>query len=870
MVLHYLRDVPRRPPVLQGDPKRPVAVVAKGFQTQSNCPMLKSIHTELTGPPPDRDRQQTEGNRTTEPGEADGAALDLLVGWSKALLSCGNASDLLHAACRILEQLGGYRNVWVERGAGVPEDLTGYAVQRVAAAAGAKEAGPVLSVDIKTQGRGFGVLYLTKEGRRGCDDREKELLDALGESLARSLLLLEQKARYDLLEEDLLWEVEVGSSIVELARTLILPNSIEDISTLVLKHAGDLTQSDFGYVGYLNPRTGDLICPQEEGSMEQSLFKDLWLWAWRNSRTLVVNAPEELPDDLAQPATREAFSCFLSVPAVIEGRTVGQIALCSRNRPHSERHLLLLRRLAILYAIAIQRKWMEEERERFTFLVEQSSDFIGILSLEGQVFYLNGAGRKLTGIHGKEEFDGICLADLLVQEDRDTGVAGFRKTLHTGSWEAEVLLRHFETHERIPVEMKGFVIRDPRTDDAVGVACFAKDIRERIRLESQLLHAQKMEAVGRLAGGIAHDFNNFLTGISGYTEFLSMGLGQDHRLFKYVRGIERAGDRAAALTRQLLAFSRRQVLQPKILDLNGIVEDMGKMLQRLIGEDVELVLALDPALGKVMFDPTQIEQVIMNLAVNARDAMPGGGKFKIETWNADGDGIDRLGFTGFAQGAFVVLSISDTGSGMDGETLSHVFEPFFTTKEKGKGTGLGLSTVYGIVEQSGGAIRVSSTPGCGTSFTICLPMARGKEEAPESAPGPVGSPRGRETVLVVEDDISLLNLVANILKKYGYKVLKASNGPQALEVHRDQKGALDLVLTDVVMPQMNGRELADTLRSIQPGLKVVYMSGYTDGAIARHGVLEPEVAFIYKPFKPEALARKVRDVLDASPRAADA
>jgi PAS domain S-box-containing protein len=374
-----------------------------------------------------------------------------------------------------------------------------------------------------------------------------------------------------------------------------------------------------------------------------------------------------------------------------------------------------------------------------------------------------------------------------------------------------------------------------------------RDLTAQKRLEEQLRQAQKMEAVGRLAGGIAHDFNNLLTAISGYAEFLSARL-EDEGLRKHAEEIEKASARAAALTLQLLAFSRRQVLQPRVLDLNVAVREMESMLRRLIGEDVELVTLLDPGLGAVCADPTQIEQVIVNLVVNARDAMSGGGVLTIETSNVGG--------------VVVVLAITDTGVGMTEEERAQLFEPFFTTKGRA-GTGLGLATVYGIVEQSGGQIDVLTEPGLGTSFRISLPRVDAPVEQ-QADPGPEPTAAiGTETILLVEDEDVVRRLVAEILDDAGYAVLEASDGASALEIVRSHGGPLDLLVTDVVMPGMSGPEVAQAVSPLRPSLQVLYMSGYTDSAIVHHGVLAEGTAFLQKPFSSTELTAKVRSLLDA-------
>jgi PAS domain S-box-containing protein len=386
--------------------------------------------------------------------------------------------------------------------------------------------------------------------------------------------------------------------------------------------------------------------------------------------------------------------------------------------------------------------------------------------------------------------------------------------------------------------------------------------RAKAHLEEELRQAQKIESVGRLAGGIAHDFNNLLTAINGYADLMLDELPQDDRWRASVTEIRRAGERAAELTGQLLAFSRRQLLQPRVIDLNALITDSTKMLGRLLGEDIELITMLDPRLGHVTADAGQVHQIVLNLALNARDAMPQGGRLILETQNVVFEEDLAQQHPSIPPGSYVMLAVSDNGCGMDQETLSHIFEPFFTTKEPTKGTGLGLSTVYGIVKQSGGSIFVYSEPGNGATFKIYLPridqpVSRGREQRAESE-----TLRGSETVLVVEDEEVVRKLIDQALRKYGYEVLEAASGAEALQVCEAHRTRIPLMITDVVMPQMSGRELAARLRDRHPETRVLYMSGYTDDAVVRHGLLDASMSFLQKPFTPGVLVRKVRETLD--------
>jgi two-component system, cell cycle sensor histidine kinase and response regulator CckA len=380
--------------------------------------------------------------------------------------------------------------------------------------------------------------------------------------------------------------------------------------------------------------------------------------------------------------------------------------------------------------------------------------------------------------------------------------------------------------------------------------------------QEQLTQARKMEAVGRLAGGIAHDFNNLLTVMLGRSQLLLRRLGAQDPVRADIELMEQTADRAAELTRQLLAFSRKQVLQPAVLDLSAVVANLAEMLRRLVGEDIALVTALDPALGRVKADPGQIEQIVMNLAANARDAMSKGGRLTLETANAELDAAYARHHVDVRPGPHVMLAVSDTGVGMTPETQAHIFEPFFTTKGPGHGTGLGLATVYGIVKQSDGHVWVYSEPGRGTTFKIYLPRVEEAVDPSAARPGLPEPAQGHETILLVEDERAVRDLARDVLRAHGYTILEAQHGREALLISEQHAGPIHLLLTDVVMPEMSGRELANRLAPLRPTMPVIYMSGYTDTAVVHHGVLDPGTTFLQKPFTPDALARKIRQVLD--------
>jgi nitrogen-specific signal transduction histidine kinase/CheY-like chemotaxis protein len=397
----------------------------------------------------------------------------------------------------------------------------------------------------------------------------------------------------------------------------------------------------------------------------------------------------------------------------------------------------------------------------------------------------------------------------------------------------------------------------------LGVASLVQDVTERVVLEDRLRQSQKMEAVGRLAGGVAHDFNNLLTVILGYTQLLMDGLPPGSRMAEGTAQIKSAADRAAGITRQLLAFSRKQVRSPRLIDLNNVMLNLDTMLRRLIGEDIEVFTVPATDLGTVKADPGQIEQVLMNLALNARDAMPNGGKLTLETSNIQLDETYAHEHQPVEPGRYVMLAVSDTGVGMSPETLAHIFEPFYTTKEPGKGTGLGLSTVYGVVKASGGYVWVYSELGQGTTFKIYLPRVDQPAQPLSGENRPSGIQRGTETILLVEDDPQLNQLASSVLAHCGYRVLTAANPEEGLAVCRNHPHEIHLLVTDVVMPKMNGRQLAEEVARIRPSVKLLYVSGYTSNAIVHYGVLDAGLWFLPKPFSLAALVAKVREVLDA-------
>jgi two-component system cell cycle sensor histidine kinase/response regulator CckA len=522
----------------------------------------------------------------------------------------------------------------------------------------------------------------------------------------------------------------------------------------------------------------------------------------------------------------------------------------------------------VTLAVDITRRKRTEERLReYEKVLEGLEEMIAVIDRDYRYVIANRAFLKQRGLEREEEIIGRLVSEVIDREVfEEVAKKHLDECLRGRPVKYELRYRYPDLGERdlaisyLPVEGRDGVDR---------VACVLSDVTDRKRAEEaltlkeeQLRQAKKMEAVGRLAGGVAHDFNNLLTAIIGYSELALMQLKQEDRLRSNIEEIKKAGRRAADLTRQLLAFSRRQVMQPRPLNLNRVIGDINGMLGRLIGEDVEVRTVLERNLCAIRADPSQIDQVIVNLVVNARDAMPLGGKLTIETANVFLDESYAAEHLGVTPGLYARLSITDSGLGMDRATQESIFEPFFTTKEATKGTGLGLATVYGIVKQSGGWIWVYSELGKGTTFKIYLPHSKDPVEERRPAPSKGGPLMGSETVLLVDDEEAVANIAYEALVTYGYTVLKVTDGFQALAVSKHYNGPIHLLLTDVVMPRMSGREVAEQITAVRPEVLVLFMSGYTETAIVHHSVLDEGIDLVEKPFSPESLSRRVREVLD--------
>lgn len=558
-------------------------------------------------------------------------------------------------------------------------------------------------------------------------------------------------------------------------------------------------------------------------------------------------------------------------PFILVTGTLGEEAAVECIKNGATDYLLKdrLARLPVALRAAIEERARREEQaraelalrtseERYRLLYERNLAGVYSTTLDGRILAINDACARMFGYSSREEAMKHTLWDISPNEAEMRMLIGVVQAQKTFT-NLEVCLKRIDGKTIWVLGGASLIEGAPGEPSVIEGTVI--DVTERKQLEEQLRQSQKIEAVGRLAGGVAHDFNNLLTAILGYSDLALETLPDSSPLRHHLLEIKKAGERAASLTRQLLAFSRQQVLAPQVLDLNAVVADMEKMLHRLIGEDIDFSSVFEPRLGRVKADPGQIEQVILNLAVNSRDAMPEGGRITLETANLAVDEAHAREHLGLNPGPYVTLTVRDTGCGMDAEIRSHIFEPFFTTKEKGKGTGLGLSMVYGVVKQSGGYIWVESEPGQGACFTLYFPRVEAELPAKKNV-SVVGRAIAPETILLVEDEDSVRELVRRVLEAKGYKVLEARRGEQALEAAEKHPDPIRLLLTDVVMPHMNGQELARRLAPSHPEAKVIFMSGYI-GSTAQGKELESDGAFLHKPFTSDALARKVREVLQA-------
>ena len=673
-------------------------------------------------------------------------------------------------------------------------------------------------------------------------------------------------------------------AIYELAQTI---THTLDPQTVINKLADAvLSQTDADQVSVLlpvNDSTDDLYVAAVRGASRERLLGQrvpldhtISGWVAREGEPLMLAGA--VNDERFRPVwPHPEIASAISIPLLVGNKVVGTVNINALNRlrPFTIPQMKVLTILAATAAAALESASLytqvRQAEEKYRLIFQNAVEGIFQATPDQRLLTVNPSMARILGYESPQEL----IADF--------NATGRRLWLHPETSEAiATALEVMGVVEGLPIEARrkngqsiwlSLNLRLVKDENGVTIyhAGTIEDITARMEaeahrkeLEQQLRQSQKMEAIGQLAGGVAHDFNNLLTAINGYSSLALQRANPDDRMRGYLEEIKKAGERAANLTRQLLAFGRKQMLKPVPLNLNDVVAEMSKMLRPLIGEDICFNAIFDPELKQIRADPGQIEQVLVNLVVNSRDAMPQGGTLTIETANIRIDQEFASRHPDLAPGDYVVLTVSDNGCGMDEKTRARIFEPFFTTKEKGRGTGLGLSTVYGIVTQSGGTIRVYSEPGEGTVLKVFLPQFQSSGEPQPKVSVDTVVPRGSETILLVEDEDVVRGLARQILEQAGYNVLDARGGEEAIRLCHERRAPIDLLLTDVVMPETSGKEVAARLTRLRPLTRVLYMSGYTDDAIVHHGVLDSDVEFIQKPFTPIALARKVREVLDVS------
>lgn len=711
--------------------------------------------------------------------------------------------------------------------------------------------------------------------RSAYDELERRVHERTAELSEANTKLVQEIAERKRAEAGLAAELNKFQALYDLAVAMTGEHSLDEKLSLVVDQSRKLLSADTAYIALRDETAGGMYMHTVSGSRHESVKKLRipfgrglgGMVAKTGKGCMVENYYEEIEPSLHDAARSEGLVSGIAVPIQVGQTSLGVLYAFNRTKsPFSKSDLDTLSLLGNLAAVEITRERTErglrESEERYRSLVENMDIGVTLVDSDYNIVMTNAARAKMLNETSLELVGRKCYA----ASGRTEGACPYCpgvQAMSTGQpYEVEIE-NTCDSGAGSWLRIRAFPTFGPE-GVASGYIELMEDISNRKHLEEQLRHTAKMEAIGLLAGGVAHDFNNLLTAMIGYSEMALEQMPEADSCRQRVTLIADAAHRAAALTRQLLAFSRKQVLDMKVFDLNAAIADFEKLLRRLVGVDIELVTSLNPTLGRVRADPGQIEQILMNLAVNARDAMPNGGRLTIETKNVALDEEYARTHSEVKPGPHVMFAVSDTGIGMDGRTLRRIFEPFFTTKEKGRGTGLGLATVYGIVKQHQGHISVYSEPGRGTTFKVFLPRV---QESAERLTGLIRvgwQRRGTETILLVEDEEIVRKLAQEVLELLGYLVLVASDPEEALKISDDYDGPIHLVLTDVILPRMDGTALVSRLSVQRPEAKALYVSGYAENAILRQGVLTSDVHFLQKPFTLEGLANKVRDVLDGA------
>ncbi len=733
-----------------------------------------------------------------------------------------------------------------------------------------KEGEGVMTIRLEHDGVIYGILTVSLDAYLIDDLEQQDLFKNIANDIGFALHHIRQEKerhRAEILQD----------AVYRISQTVHSTENIDALYRAVHKIIRDVMPADNFYIAYYDEKNELLSFPYFVDAVDpppapRKTGKGLTEYVLRTGKSLLasLDVQENLLKTWGVQQVGIPSLIWLGVPLKAEEKTIGIITVQDYDNPraYGERELQMLEYVSSQVAKVIERKRAEEALRISEDLNRGivSNTPIGILYLDksGIIVYENPAMAKMMKVPDGLESPVIGKNLLDIPGLMDEKIEALLRRVRLG-----------ESIRNVEIEYKSLfgetltlkVHAAPRWGgeagiEIIGAIVMSEDITGFKHLEAQFLQAQKMEAVGRLAGGIAHDFNNLLTVIFGHAELAMMQLEENSPIRKHLKEIVTTADRTTDLIDQLMAFSRKQVIKPRLVNLNQHLDKMERMLQRLIGEDIELTFIRQPGLGMVRVEPTQLDQVVVNLAVNARDAMIEGGKLVIETCNVELDNSHTSGHVGTSPGPYVQLSVSDTGHGISPEVMTHIFDPFFTTKPKDKGTGLGLSTVYGIVKQNNGFITCQSEPGAGTVFEIFLPRIDSPEGVLQENTGIVTGSYGKETILVVEDEQTVRVLAVQMLRKFGYNVLDSVNGSEALELCRKQQKPIDLILTDVVMPNMSGPEFIQQLRLMWKDVKVLYMSGYTENASMSQNIQQAGVDYIGKPFKPQALIAMVRNVLD--------